>query len=113
MDVKAYMHNLGQQARAASRAMARADTSAKNKALTVMAQAIQRDSAKLVEANARDLAAAKAAGLDAAMLDRLALTEKGVAGMAEGLLQIAALPDPVGEISGLNYRPSGIQVGKM
>jgi len=113
MDVKAYMHNLGQQARAASRAMAKADTNAKNKALTVMAQAIQRDSAKLVAANARDLAAAKAAGLDAAMLDRLTLTEKGVAGMAEGLLQIAALPDPVGEITDLNYRPSGIQVGKM
>jgi glutamate-5-semialdehyde dehydrogenase len=113
MDVKAYMHNLGQQARAASRAMARADTNAKNKALTVMAQAIQRDSAKLVAANARDLEAAKAAGLDAAMLDRLTLTEKGVAGMAEGLMQIAALPDPVGEITGLNYRPSGIQVGKM
>jgi glutamate-5-semialdehyde dehydrogenase len=113
MDVKAYMHKLGQQARAASRAMAKADTNAKNKALTVMAQAILRDSAKLVEANALDLAAAKAAGLDAAMLDRLTLTEKGVAGMAEGLLQIAALPDPVGEISGLNYRPSGIQVGKM
>ncbi|MDZ7657438.1 MAG: glutamate-5-semialdehyde dehydrogenase [Sulfurimicrobium sp.] len=113
MDVKAYMHNLGQQARAASRAMARADTNAKNKALTVMAIAMQRDSAKLVEANAKDLAAAKAAGLDAAMLDRLTLTEKGVAGMIEGLMQIAALPDPVGEISGLNYRPSGIQVGKM
>jgi glutamate-5-semialdehyde dehydrogenase len=107
------MHNLGQQARAASRAMAKADTNAKNKALTVMANAIQRDSAKLLAANALDLAAAKAAGLDAAMLDRLTLTEKGVAGMAEGLLQIAALPDPVGEISGLNYRPSGIQVGKM
>ncbi|MFA5241610.1 MAG: glutamate-5-semialdehyde dehydrogenase [Sulfuricella sp.] len=113
MDVKAYMHTLGQQARAASRAMAKADTNAKNKALSVMANAILRDSAKLVEANARDLQAAKAAGLDAAMLDRLTLTEKGVAGMAEGLLQIAALPDPVGEISGLNYRPSGIQVGKM
>ncbi|BCB25142.1 gamma-glutamyl phosphate reductase [Sulfurimicrobium lacus] len=113
MDVKAYMHNLGQQARAASRAMAKADTNAKNMALTMMARAIQRDSAKLLEANAKDLAAAKAAGLDAAMLDRLALTEKGVAGMAEGLLQIAALPDPVGEITGLNYRPSGIQVGKM
>ncbi len=113
MDVKAYMHNLGQQARAASRAMAKADTNAKNKALTVMAQAIQRDSARLLEANARDMAAARAAGLDSAMLDRLSLTEKGVAGMAEGLLQIAALPDPVGEITGLNYRPSGIQVGKM
>ncbi len=113
MDVKAYMHKLGQQARAASRAMAKADTNAKNKALTVMANAILRDSAKLVAANAKDLAAASAAGLEAAMLDRLTLTEKGVAGMAEGLLQIAALPDPVGEISGLNYRPSGIQVGKM
>ena len=113
MDVKAYMQNLGREARAASRLMARADTNAKNKALTAMAQAILRDSAKLIAANAQDLAEAREAGLEPALLDRLTLTEKGVAGMAEGLLQIAALPDPVGEISGLNYRPSGIQVGKM
>ncbi|MEW5942447.1 MAG: glutamate-5-semialdehyde dehydrogenase [Pseudomonadota bacterium] len=113
MDVKSYMQDLGRAARAASRAVAKADTNAKNKALTAMAAAIQRDAAKLLAANASDMEAARGAGLDAALLDRLQLTEKGVAGMAEGLLQIAALPDPVGEISGLNYRPSGIQVGKM
>ena len=113
MDIKAYMQTVGQQARAASRLMAKADTNAKNKALTAMASAIQRDAAKLIAANAKDLAEAREAGLEEALLDRLTLTEKGVAGMAEGLLQIAALPDPVGEISGLNYRPSGIQVGKM
>jgi glutamate-5-semialdehyde dehydrogenase len=113
MDIKTYMHKVGQQARAASRLMAKADTNAKNKALTAMASAIQRDAAKLIAANAKDLAEAREAGLEPALLDRLTLTEKGVAGMAEGLLQIAALPDPVGEISGLNYRPSGIQVGKM
>ena len=113
MDIKQYMQNLGVQARAASRLMASASTSAKNAALLAMANAIRRDSAKLLAANAQDLAEAREAGLEAALLDRLALTEKGVAGMAEGLEQIAALPDPVGEISGLNYRPSGIQVGKM
>jgi glutamate-5-semialdehyde dehydrogenase len=113
MDIKHYMQNVGKAARAASRAVARADTNQKNKALTVMAAAIHRDAAKLLAANALDMEAARAKGLDAALLDRLALTEKGVAGMAEGLEQIAALPDPVGEISDMNYRPSGIQVGKM
>ncbi len=113
MDVKTYMQNLGKQARAASRQMASADTNAKNKALLAMAAAIRRDSAKLVAANAQDLAEAREAGLEAALLDRLTLNEKGVAGMAEGLEQIAALPDPVGAITDLNYRPSGIQVGKM
>src|SRR5574340_1086320 len=113
MDVKNYMQTLGRQARAASRRMATADTRAKNRALSGMAEAIRRDAARLREANARDMAAARAAGLDAALLDRLQLTEKGVAGMAEGLEQIAALADPVGEITGLNYRPSGIQVGRM
>ncbi|MCL4470271.1 MAG: glutamate-5-semialdehyde dehydrogenase [Sulfuricella sp.] len=113
MDIKAYMQQVGQQARAASRLMAKADTNARNRALTAMARAIQRDAAKLIEANARDLAEAREAGLEPALLDRLTLNEKGVAGMAEGLMQIAALPDPVGEITDLNYRPSGIQVGKM
>ena len=113
MDIKAYMQDMGRAARLASRAVARADSKAKNLALTVMAQAIQRDAAKLLAANAEDMAAARAAGLDEALLDRLALNEKSVAGMAEGLLQIAALPDPVGEITDLKYRPSGIQVGKM
>ncbi len=113
MDIKAYMQDMGRAARLASRAVARADSKAKNLALTVMAQAIQRDAAKLLAANAEDMAAARAAGLDEALLDRLGLNEKAVAGMAEGLLQIAALPDPVGEITDLKYRPSGIQVGKM
>ncbi len=113
MDVKTYMQTVGRQAREASRAVARADTDQKDRALLAMAEAIERDAARLLAANARDMEAARAAGLDAALLDRLALTAKTIAGMAEGLRQIAALPDPVGEIADLKYRPSGIQVGKM
>ncbi len=107
------MHTLGRQARAASRVMARADTRAKNHALLAIAAAIRREQATLLAANRADLDAARAAGMDAALLDRLGLGEKSVAAMAEGLEQIAALPDPVGEISDLKYRPSGIQVGRM
>jgi glutamate-5-semialdehyde dehydrogenase len=113
MDVLDYMQSVGLAAREASHAIARADTNRKNRALTVMAEAIERDAGKLLAANARDMDAARAAGLDAALLDRLLLTEKTVAGMAEGLRQIAALPDPVGEITDLKFRPSGIRVGKM
>jgi glutamate-5-semialdehyde dehydrogenase len=113
MDVKSYMQTVGQQAREASRAVARADTNQKNKALLAMADAIERDADKLLAANAQDMDAARARGLDAAMLDRLSLTAKGIAGMAEGLRQIATLPDPVGEMDDLKYRPSGIQIGKM
>ena len=113
MDIKAYMQQIGQQARTASRAMARADTNAKNQALHAMADAIDRDAAKLLAANEQDLANARAAGLDSAMLDRLALNPKTVAAMAEGLRQIATLADPVGEMTDLKYRPTGIQVGKM
>lgn len=112
-DVAAYMQGLGREARAASRALARADTKAKDRALAVMAAAIRRDAAALLQANAEDVEAARAAGLDAAMLDRLALSAKGVESMAAGLEQIAALPDPVGEMGGFAYRPSGIQVGRM
>ncbi len=110
---KKYMRQLGQQARAASRLMAQADTSTKNRALLAIADAMLRDSARLIAENAKDVAAAKANALDAASVDRLTLTEKTVRGMAEGLQQIAALPDPIGEISDMKYRPSGIQVGKM
>ena len=113
MDVKQYMQTVGKQAREASRAIARADTNQKNRALLAMAAAIRRDAAKLLEANARDMEHARASGLDAALLDRLQINDKAVAGIAEGLEQIAALPDPVGEITDLKYRPSGIQVGKM
>ena len=113
MDVKTYMQQLGQAAREASRDTARADTHAKNLALVTIAQAIRREKAALLKANQADVEAARSNGLDSAMLDRLTLTEKSVASMAEGLEQIAALPDPIGEVFDLKYRPTGIQVGRM
>ena len=113
MDLHSYMQDLGRAARAASRELARADTRTKNAALLAMADAIERDAAKLLAANADDVKAAVAAGLAPAMVDRLTLTAKTVAGMAEGLRQIASLPDPVGEMGEFAYRPSGIQLGKM
>ncbi len=112
-DIKQYMSRVGQEARSASRAMAMADTNAKNHALENIANAILLNSAKLIAENAKDVAAAKSNGLDAASIDRLTLTEKTINGMAEGLRQIAALPDPIGEISDMKFRPSGIQIGKM
>jgi glutamate-5-semialdehyde dehydrogenase len=93
--------------------MAKADTASKNRALALIAQAIRRDAALLSAANQQDLAAARAAGLAEAMLDRLTLSDKAIATMAEGLEQIAALPDPIGEISNMKFRPTGIQVGQM
>ncbi len=112
-NIKEYMKGVGQAARAASRLMAQADTAAKNRALTGIAAALQSQSAQLLAANAKDVAAARAGGLDDASVDRLTLTEKSVRDMAEGLLQIAQLPDLIGAISDMSYRPSGIQVGKM
>ncbi|MBN9421090.1 MAG: glutamate-5-semialdehyde dehydrogenase [Candidatus Accumulibacter sp. 66-26] len=113
MDIESYMQTVGRQARAASRAIARADSNAKDQALRAIAAAIRREAPALLAANREDLAAARAAGLEPAMLDRLTLSEKGIAAMAEGVEQVAALADPVGEISDLKFRPSGIQVGKM
>jgi glutamate-5-semialdehyde dehydrogenase len=113
MDIKHYMNDLGARARAASRAMAKADTAAKNLALSLIAAAIRRDAAALRAANELDLAAAKASGMEAAMLDRLTLSDKAIATMAEGLEQIVSLADPIGEISNMKYRPTGIQVGQM
>ena len=113
IDIQAYMTDIGQRARRASRAMARADSAAKNRALTLLAAAIRRDADALRAANQQDLAAARASGLSDAMLDRLNLSDKAIATMAEGLEQIVALPDPIGEISNMKYRPSGIQVGQM
>ncbi|MCP5297119.1 MAG: glutamate-5-semialdehyde dehydrogenase [Rhodocyclaceae bacterium] len=113
MNVNDYMQTLGRQARAASRDMARASTNAKNRALLAMAAAVRREKTALLAANREDLEAARSAGLDEAMLDRLALSDKSVATMAEGLEQIAALADPIGEISDLKFRPTGIQVGRM
>jgi len=113
MDMKRYMTDLGLRARAASRAMAKADTATKNTALRLIANAIRRDASALRTANELDLAAAKAAGMEAAMLDRLTLSDKAIATMAEGLEQIINLADPIGEISNMKYRPTGIQVGQM
>jgi glutamate-5-semialdehyde dehydrogenase len=112
-NVKKYMQDVGKAARAASRLMALADTATKNRALTEIAAALQHQTSLLLDANAKDVAAAKADGLDAASIDRLTLTEKSIGGMIEGLLQIARLPDLIGAISDMNFRPSGIQVGKM
>src|SRR5690349_8735256 len=113
MNIKEYMQQLGVQARAASRLMARADTNARNQALLAIAEGIRRDKEALLAANREDMESARAAGMDAAMLDRLALSEKSIATMAEGLEQIAVLADPIGEITDLKFRPSGIQVGRM
>ncbi len=112
-DVAAYMRGVGIAARSAARVLARADTGTKDRALRATADAIRRAESTLLAANAEDVARAQAAGHDRAFVDRLALTGKTVQAMAEGLEEVATLADPVGEVSDLRYRPSGIQVGKM
>jgi len=111
--IKQQMQALGQQARAASRVMAAADTHAKNAALMGALAAIDSTRDELVAANARDLKAGQDKGLEPAMLDRLQLTPARIDTMLEGLRQVAALADPIGEITDMRYRPSGIQVGRM
>ena len=113
MDIKKYMRETGQAARTAAGLMARADSARKDRALTLIAARIRGQQAALGEANAADIEAARAKGLDAALLDRLALTGARIEAMAEGLCQIAGLADPVGAINGLAMRPSGLQIGKM
>ena len=112
-NVKEYMQGVGKAARAASRFMALADTATKNRALAEIAAALQHQTALLLDANTKDVAKARTDGLDNASVDRLTLSEKTIGSMVEGLLQIARLPDLIGAISDMNYRPSGIQVGKM
>ncbi len=107
------IRQLAKDARAASRGMARASTEQKNNALLTLARLIREQAAALRAANERDLEAARKSGLEAAMLDRLTLSDKGIVAMAEGVEQIASLPDPVGSITDMNTRPSGIQLGKM
>lgn len=113
MDIKQYMTQVGQRARQASRALVKANSNTKNKALLTIADLLESSVATLITENGKDLTAGKEKGLDDALLDRLALNEERIQGMAEGLRQIAALPDPVGEISDMNYQPSGLQIGKM
>jgi glutamate-5-semialdehyde dehydrogenase len=113
MNVAEYMQKMGANARQASRVIARASTEVKNRALLAMADALDASRAAVEAANQIDLAAGKERGLDDAMLDRLALTPARIDGMIEGLRQVAALPDPVGDISDMRFMPSGIQLGKM
>ena len=113
MDVQSYMHTVGRDARSASRSLARADTQTKNKALSVIARGLERSAKGLLEQNALDVRDARKRKLDEALIDRLTLTAKSIEAMADGLAQVAKLPDPVGEIIDLRYRPTGIQVGRM
>ncbi len=113
MDIRAHVQQLGRQARAAARVLARADTAAKNRALAAMASEIRRNSRKLLEANAADVSRARSEGRDGAFVDRLTLTPKLVEQMAQGVEQVAALEDPVGRISERVKRPSGIEVARM
>ena len=112
-DIKSYMLQVGQRARVAAREVARADTETKNLALAAAAKALRRDAKKLIAANAGDLLSARAGGKDAAFIDRLTLTPKTIDGMADGLEQVAKLPDPIGQVSELHEQPSGIRVGRM
>ncbi|MCK5481396.1 MAG: glutamate-5-semialdehyde dehydrogenase [Gammaproteobacteria bacterium] len=112
-DIPEYMQSVGEHARVAARAMGRADSGMKDDALTAIAAAIEAAAGTLKSENEKDLAAGRQHGLDAALLDRLELNDARIAAMAEGLREIALLPDPVGSISDMNYRPSGIQVGRM
>ena len=111
--LESLMRAIGTQARAASRPMSRAETAAKNQALLAIADALEAGASTLIGENLKDLQAGRANGLDPAMLERLELTPDRISAMADGVRQVAALPDPVGEITGLTYRPSGIQVGRM
>ncbi|MEX0603669.1 MAG: glutamate-5-semialdehyde dehydrogenase [Marinobacter sp.] len=113
MDIAGYMVEVGQQARAAAAQVARSATSTRNRALLAMAEALDDARHELALANSRDLEKGRENGLEAAMMDRLELTPTRIDGMIEGLHQVASLADPIGEITNMTYRPSGIQVGKM
>lgn len=113
MDIAAYMAEVGEQARAAATEVARSTTAVRNQALLATAEALDAARGELAEANARDLDNGRSNGLDVAMLDRLELTPQRIDTMIEGLRQVASLPDPIGEITDMTYRPSGIQIGKM
>ena len=113
MSLESYMNQIGQQARAASRLLAKASTKQKNMALFAMADALESARPRLIEENKKDMENGRAKGLDSALLDRLLLDDARINGMIEGLKQVASLPDPIGEISDMVYLPSGIQRGQM
>ncbi|MGO3344071.1 MAG: glutamate-5-semialdehyde dehydrogenase [Marinomonas sp.] len=113
MSLESYMNQIGQQARAASRLLVKASTEHKNNALLAMADALENARPRLIEENTKDISNGKAKDLDSALLERLLLNDARIDGMIEGLKQVAALPDPIGEITDMLYRPSGIQLGKM
>ncbi|MFN0303206.1 MAG: glutamate-5-semialdehyde dehydrogenase [Burkholderiales bacterium] len=113
LDVTATMRAVGRRAREAARIMAKADSATKNRALTAIAAAIRRNAGTIMIENARDTERAKVNGQDAAFVDRLTLRAKSIEDMAQGVEQVAALPDPIGAITDLATRPTGIQVGKM
>ncbi len=113
VEIRVYMQALGRAARIAARALARADTATKNRALHAIAGRIRAKSAELIAENYRDVEKAKSEGRDGAFVDRLTLSAKSVEQMAEGVEQVAALPDPIGRITGLEKRPTGIEVGRM
>ena len=113
MQVKAYMQSVGVAARESSRVLARAGSAIKNNALVAIAEAGNNSRADLVSANELDRENGRSKGLDDALLDRLALNDERISSMIDGLHQVASLQDPVGEITDMGYRPSGIQLGKM
>jgi glutamate-5-semialdehyde dehydrogenase len=113
LSIQSLMHSIGEQARLASREMTRASTAQKNSALNIIAQRIAANASAIKLANAKDVEGATAKGNDPAFVDRLKVSDKTIAQMIEGLEQVVALPDPIGAISGLTQRPSGIQLGKM
>lgn len=111
--LKSTLRHIGENSRTAARVISRADTAAKNKALMAIAETLESSAATLISENQKDLKAGRENQLDGAMLERLELTPIRISAMADGVRQVAALPDPVGEITHLTYRPSGIQVGRM
>ncbi len=113
MDIQSYMTGVGRQARAAARLVAKADNATRNAVLARTAEAIERDTERLLGANAQDLAAARAKNLEAPLIDRLTMTAQSIVAMADGLRQVASLPDPIGAVSELRQQPSGIRVGRM
>jgi glutamate-5-semialdehyde dehydrogenase len=113
MDLQEYMVRIGKQAREAAQKLARTSTANKNNALEEISRQLEQQHDQLIVANTKDLEAGEAKGLESALLDRLALNESRITNMVEGLQQMIALPDPIGGITDLHYRPSGIQVGKM